>query len=50
MPRGSPCRVACVGDIVDGKGDLERVIERLCEHPGVAVRGNHEPPTPFEMP
>ncbi len=35
-------RVLCVGDIVDGYGDVERTINLLREHDVIAVRGNHE--------
>lgn len=34
--------VLCVGDIVDGKGDLERTLSLLQEHGVLTVRGNHE--------
>jgi predicted phosphodiesterase len=35
-------RVLCVGDIVDGPGDLERCCALLESHDVSAVRGNHE--------
>lgn len=34
--------LVCVGDVVDGLGDLERVVALLREHEVVTVRGNHE--------
>lgn len=34
--------VLCVGDIVDGKGDLERTVALLQERNVVCVAGNHE--------
>jgi len=34
--------VLCVGDIVDGQGDVDRCCELLREHQVVTVRGNHE--------
>lgn len=34
--------VLCVGDIVDGKGDLERTVALLEEHGVICVAGNHE--------
>jgi putative phosphoesterase len=34
--------ICSVGDIVDGPGDPNRVIELLIEHDVVCVRGNHE--------
>lgn len=34
--------VLCVGDIVDGKGDLERTIVLLKERGVICVAGNHE--------
>jgi putative phosphoesterase len=34
--------ILSVGDIVDGPGDPNRVIEMLIEHNVVCVRGNHE--------
>ncbi|MBX3251803.1 MAG: metallophosphoesterase family protein [Myxococcales bacterium] len=34
--------VLCVGDIADGKGDLERTVALLKEHRVVSVLGNHE--------
>lgn len=35
-------RLLCVGDITDGRGDLERVCTLLREHDVITVRGNHE--------
>ncbi|MDI1446120.1 metallophosphoesterase family protein [Polyangium sp. 6x1] len=35
-------QLACVGDIIDGKGDFERVVDLLHAHRVVTVRGNHE--------
>jgi predicted phosphodiesterase len=34
--------ILCVGDIVDGKGDLERTVALLVEHGVICVAGNHE--------
>lgn len=34
--------VLCVGDIVDGKGDLERTVALLRERGVICVAGNHE--------
>lgn len=34
--------VLCVGDIVDGKGDLERTVALLEDHGVICVAGNHE--------
>jgi putative phosphoesterase len=35
-------RVLCVGDIVDGPGDINRTCELLRRHPVTCVRGNHD--------
>jgi len=35
-------RVLCVGDIVDGEGDVDRCCALLESHGVLAVRGNHE--------
>ena len=34
--------VLCVGDLVDGAGDLDRCVELLEAHRVVTVRGNHD--------
>jgi predicted phosphodiesterase len=34
--------VVCMGDIVDGPGDVDRCVEMLAAHAVVTVRGNHE--------
>jgi len=34
--------IVCVGDIVDGPGDIERTVMLLREHDVSGVRGNHE--------
>lgn len=35
-------RVLCVGDIVDGRGDVDRCVELLALHRVDTVRGNHD--------
>jgi putative phosphoesterase len=34
--------VLCVGDVVDGHGDIERCFSLLKDHDVICVRGNHE--------
>lgn len=34
--------ILCVGDIVDGHGDVARCVELLMKHKVIAVAGNHE--------
>ena len=34
--------IFCVGDIVDGRGDVDRCCALLAQHGVLAVRGNHE--------
>lgn len=34
--------ILSVGDIADGRGDLDRTVELLREHNVIAVRGNHD--------
>lgn len=35
-------KVLCVGDIADGRGDLQRCVELLRAHKVLCVRGNHD--------
>jgi predicted phosphodiesterase len=35
-------RVLCVGDLVDGHGDVDRTCALLLEHRVITVRGNHD--------
>jgi predicted phosphodiesterase len=34
--------ILCVGDIVDGRGDVDRCCALLAQHDAIVVRGNHE--------
>ena len=35
-------RILCVGDLVDGEGDVDRTCALLVEHRVITVRGNHD--------
>ncbi|MEZ4449979.1 MAG: metallophosphoesterase family protein [Nannocystaceae bacterium] len=34
--------ILCVGDLVDGEGDVDRLVDLLKEHEVLTVRGNHD--------